>query len=290
MLDSTRWKRYVPRRDDIIITTSYRSGTTWMQMIMKHLVIPDGSWETFNGFSRWLESRVRSLDDVIAHFESQTHRRCIKSHLALDGLPYYPQVKYLVVARDPRDVFMSFWNQYSNFSDEWLDNLDAIPDRVGERLPRCHGDIHRAWHDWITRGWFDWESEGYPYWGNMHHTQTYWAYRDLPNVLLVHYNNLLERGHAELRRITEFLEMDVTDERIQQVVELTMFQNVRKQSEVILGEMPILKGGSKTFIHKGTNGRWRDVLSDDELQLYDAAKKRVLEPDCAHWLETGILR
>ena len=47
------------------------------------------------------------------------------------------------------------------------------------------------------------------------------------------------------------------------------------------------KGGAETFMHKGTNNRWRDILSDDELILYDAACKRALTPDCREWLENG---
>ena len=47
------------------------------------------------------------------------------------------------------------------------------------------------------------------------------------------------------------------------------------------------KGGADTFLHKGTNGRWRDVLSDEEMTLYDAACERALTPECRQWLENG---
>jgi aryl sulfotransferase len=40
-------------------------------------------------------------------------------------------------------------------------------------------------------------------------------------------------------------------------------------------------------VFKGTNGRWKDVLSADDLALYEAAMKKTLPPDCAHWLEVG---
>jgi aryl sulfotransferase len=49
----------------------------------------------------------------------------------------------------------------------------------------------------------------------------------------------------------------------------------------------IWKGGGSTFIYKGTNGRWKDVLSTDELALYDQAMTKTLPPDCARWLEKG---
>ena len=47
------------------------------------------------------------------------------------------------------------------------------------------------------------------------------------------------------------------------------------------------KGGAKSFFFKGNNGRWRDVLSEADLVLYEDAKTRVLTPDCAKWLEDG---
>ena len=47
------------------------------------------------------------------------------------------------------------------------------------------------------------------------------------------------------------------------------------------------KGGARTFLNKGTNGRWRDVFSADELALYAAACGRALSPDCRSWLANG---
>src|SRR5262247_4077826 len=41
-LDSTRWDRFLPRRDDVLISTSYKSGTTWMQRIVSLLVFGSG--------------------------------------------------------------------------------------------------------------------------------------------------------------------------------------------------------------------------------------------------------
>jgi aryl sulfotransferase len=47
------------------------------------------------------------------------------------------------------------------------------------------------------------------------------------------------------------------------------------------------KEGAKTFLHKGTNGRWRDVLSAEELTLYDTACDKALTGECRQWLEHG---
>ena len=45
----------------------------------------------------------------------------------------------------------------------------------------------------------------------------------------------------------------------------------------------------QAFINKGTNRRWLNVLNDDDLEMHEAAVKRVLTPDCAQWLEHGRL-
>jgi aryl sulfotransferase len=49
----------------------------------------------------------------------------------------------------------------------------------------------------------------------------------------------------------------------------------------------VFEGGAKRFFFKGTNGRWRDQLGPDDLALYEEAKRRVLPPEAAVWLERG---
>jgi aryl sulfotransferase len=56
---------------------------------------------------------------VVSELDAQTHRRFIKTHTPLDGLPVDPSVTYLCVGRDPRDVALSM--------DNHMDNLD-IPE------------------------------------------------------------------------------------------------------------------------------------------------------------------
>ena len=50
----------------------------------------------------------------------------------------------------------------------------------------------------------------------------------------------------------------------------------------------VFEGGSDRFFFKGTNGRWRDVLTAEDLALYEA-KASELDPELRHWLENGRL-
>ena len=42
--DSTRWRWFESRADDIVIATSYKAGTTWTQAIVANLLFPDGDF------------------------------------------------------------------------------------------------------------------------------------------------------------------------------------------------------------------------------------------------------
>lgn len=287
-LDSTRWDHYVSRPDDIIIATPYKSGTTWMQNIVMHLIFQDLVVRPVWEYSKWFENRTSNLDDRLSHYEAQEHRRFIKTHLPLDGLPYHTEVKYIVVARDARDVFMSLWNHYRSHPPEFYKEVNEMEGRVGDPFPPCPENIRDFWQGWITRGWFDWESEGYPHWSNMRHVQTWWNYRHLPNILMVHYNDLLNRPEAEIARIAQYLDIALPEGLLPQIAEAVSFKTMKQRAEEILPDLDdSFKGGATTFINKGTNGRWRDVLTEDDLALYAAAVQRELSPDCAVWLENG---
>lgn len=293
LLDSTRWNCYQPRSGDIVVSTSLKSGTTWMleivaQLVFQGQVVPNGADIQQRNASVWFEPRWGPLDEQIGALEAQQHRRIIKSHLPLDGMPFFPQVQYIVVARDARDVFMSLWNHHSNYTPEFLDNLNSIPDRVGGPMPACPQDIHEFWRDWITRGWFPWESEGYPYWGNLHHTRSWWAYRHLPNILFVHYNDLLSDLGGEIERVADFLGIPLSEDALVGIARAVTFDVMRERAlKDEDGKPTAFAEGAKTFFFKGRNGRWRDVLSAEEVQMYEEKAAQVLRPECRAWLEQG---
>jgi len=288
-LDSTRWDAFTPRPGDIVIATSYKAGTTWTQAIVANLLFPDQSfpapvWQ----ISPWLDMRLHQPDELFPMLEAQTHRRFLKSHLPLNGLRYLPELKYIFVSRDGRDVFMSLWNHYTNYTDEAFERFNDSPGRIGAELPRAPADIHELWESWCTRGWFDWETEGWPFWSHLSLTQSWWEHRALPNILTLHYADMKADTAGTIRRVADFIGIDLTPARLESVVAAVSFNAMRNSGETYAPRGGATwKGGTKTFMNKGTNGRWRDVFSPTELALYDAACDRTLSPDCRAWLENG---
>lgn len=285
-IDSTRWGQFPVRDGDIVVASSYKAGTTWVQMIVLQLLFPADPLPSIDQRSPWLDSPMQRLDYVLAAFAAQPGRRVIKTHLPLDGLPYYHGVRYLVVCRDARDVAMSLWNHYQKLVRYPFLREPEHPGRVGAPLPRCPGQLRDFWRAWITRGWFSWEREGYPFWSNLRHMQTWWAWKHLPNLLFVHYADLLADLAGQVRRIAAHISAAVTDSDIDRVVRAAAFPNMRANADLLVPMARIaFRGGGRSFIHAGSNGRWKGSLTDDDLALYHTAVARELSVDCRVWLE-----
>jgi aryl sulfotransferase len=284
-LDSTRWDGLIPRDDDIVVTTAYKAGTTWTQRIVAALVLGHTTLK-LSEVSPWIDARfLGPVEPLLASLEAQRHRRFMKSHLAADGLRYFPNTKYLVVARDTRDVFMSLWNHYSAYTDVAYRLLNDA-DRPGPAFPRCPATPRALWQRWIREGWFDWEADGWPFWSHHHHMSTWWAVRDAPNILLVHYNDLLADTEREMRRIAAFLDISVAEESWPALLRDVSLGAMRLEAQLRADPEPVFRDGASTFFYKGTNGRWRDVLTDDDLVLYDASMS-TMDPALRAWLEGG---
>jgi aryl sulfotransferase len=168
--------------------------------------------------------------------------------------------------------------------------MNGIPGRVGDPFPEFTDDIKATWRDWITKNWFEWEIGGYPYWSHLGHALTFWNYQELPNIMMLHFNDLLADLDGEMRRIAEFLNIEIPEDQWASVVQRCTFKEVKKNPSKVVGPNIDFgfKGGADTFIHKGTNGRWVGVLDDEDLSLYEEAMSK-LPSDYAAWLQNGRL-
>ena len=106
--DSRRWQGFAHRDGDIVISTPPKAGTTWTQMLLALLVFdsPDLP-DRLSMISPWLESDFTPIEKIRDRLAAQEHRRLIKTHVPLDGLPLDERVTYVVVGRDPRDIWLS---------------------------------------------------------------------------------------------------------------------------------------------------------------------------------------
>lgn len=277
--DGTRWEKLTHRPGDIIIATPPKCGTTWTQAIVSSLLWPDGSppAPVFT-VSPWIDGRLEPIDAVAERLEGQQHRRFIKTHTPADGVPWWPTASYIVVLRDGRDAFMSLQNHMARMRPEVVAMVNAEAERDGGEPLQWSGEAEQDFPRWLAN------PESAPA-----YLASWWPRRNEPNVLLVHYNDLKADLGGEMRRIAAFLELTIPEEMWPAVVERCTFESMRARGDEIGPFDMVFEGGTEGFLFKGTNGRWRDVLSADLLASYHHRIAEALTSDAAAWLEKGSL-
>jgi aryl sulfotransferase len=118
----------------------------------------------------------------------------------------------------------------------------------------------------------------------------YWAERKRPNFLLVHHNDLLRGLDGEMRRISAFLDIEVDESIWPNLVQAAVFEEMQAAGDTLMpGIVDRFVGGSRRMFNQGTNGRWRGVLSDGDLALYEAKVRDKFSTGLAAWIEGGRL-
>lgn len=282
-MDSTIWDRFAFRDDDIVIGTYAKSGTTWTQQIVSQLLFNGAEQLEVAEMSPWLDLRVPPAEVKLPAVEAQAHRRFIKTHLPVDALVYSPKAKYIYIARDGRDVVWSLHNHFLHANELLYQLLNDTPGRVGPPCPRPPVDVRQYFLEWL-------EGDGYPLWPFWENIRSWWEIRSLPNMLLLHYAELKADLPGAIRRIAAFLDIPVDEARFPAILKHCSFEWMKAHGtkSVPLGGA-LWDGGAGTFVHRGVNGRWRDMLTAEDNRRYERMAREQLGEDCAHWLATGGL-
>ena len=89
--------------------------------------------------SPWLDHLIAPREQVYARLAAQQHRRLIKTHTPLDGIPLDSRATYIVTARHPLDMAVSLYHQGDNIDRARVRQLTGQPGRPGRhvRASRC---------------------------------------------------------------------------------------------------------------------------------------------------------
>jgi aryl sulfotransferase len=276
--DSTIWNDFRFRDDDIIISTYAKSGTTWMQQMVAQMMFGPDPDLAVADLSPWMDL---PKEVKLPAVEAQTHRRFLKTHLPVDALVFSPSAKYIYIGRDGRDVVWSMHNHHATANDLWYEALNDTPGRVGPPIERPTHDLRHYWLDWLAR-------DGHPFWPFWENVRSWWAIRGLPNVLMVHFNDLKRDLPGQMRRVARFLDLSVDPAHWALIGEYCSFEWMKKNAtkSVPLGGA-FWEGGAQTFVHKGANRRWAQTLTAADSAEYEARAVRELGAECASWVRDG---
>ena len=282
--DNMRWRGFPFREGDIVISTRSKSGTTWMQMICALLIFQDPDPpEPLSDLSPWIDHSIEPIGDVVARLEAQTHRRFVKTHTPLDGLPMDPRATYIVVARQPLDMAVSLYHQGDNIDRARLRELTSAPESDSPPAPR---PALRDWLlEWIGRDVTPQESLD-SLAGVVHHTADAWSRRaERPNVVLVHYSDLSPDLEGEMRRLAERLGISVPEHRWPDLVKAAGFASMRAHaSRLVPNRLGVLKDPG-AFFRSGSSGDGRELLTDSERDHYRDRLATMASAEVVAWLD-----
>jgi aryl sulfotransferase len=280
--DSARWLGFPFRDGDIVISARSKTGTTWVQMICALLIFQTPQLPApLAHLSPWLDHLIVPREQVYAQLAEQQHRRFIKTHTPLDGIPLSARATYIVTARHPLDMAVSLYHQGGNIDRARVRQLTGQPEPT-EPQPR------QPLHDWLL-SWIadDDDPRKYPdsLPGVMWHLSDAWARRGEPNVLLVHYDHLLADLEGQMRRLAGQLGITIPAERWPALVRAATFESMSGSADTLVPTAGIFKSNA-AFFRRGTSGAGHEILSDEEIAAYHARAAQLAPPDMLTWLHS----
>jgi hypothetical protein len=292
--DSARWDGFEFRAGDIVISTPPKAGTTWTQMLCGLLIFGGADFPApLDAMSPWIDQPNRPIEQLRAQLARQRHRRFLKTHTPLDGIPVRDDVTYLVVGRDLRDVAVSFHHHRVHMDFDrflrhraatvGLDDLAELPQR-----PPVYDDPADS-----VRHFMESTDPAAPpptLRNVMHHLDTGWRRRHHPNVELFHFADYLADLPGELHRLAAVLGIEITQPQSAKLAELAGITGMRDNASALApnagdGYWP----DPAAFFRSGGGGEWREVLSAEQVEAYAALVATLVSPDLAAWAHHGRL-
>lgn len=288
--DTKRWRTFPRRAGDIVICGPPKSGTTWMQTIVGLLVFDGLPDEAISDISPWLDMHLRSTEDMFALLAAQRHRRFIKTHAPLDGLPWDDDVTYIDVGRDPRDVFASMRGHAENMSIEAIERARVETDDLV--------DLGVGWPDsddprLLVSAFLELEQHNDPGHVNLanlvHHHELAWRARRRPNVHLAHYADLTADLVGEMQRLRDVLEIRLSDARVEELAGFATLEAMRGRADRAAPEANTgIFRNPAAFFRSGRSGDGIAMMTDGELRRYDERCIELTDDrDLLAWLHGG---
>lgn len=279
--DSARWSGFELRDGDLVVSTRSKHGTTWMQTILLLLIhgrppLPAPLGE----LSPWLDHLVEPLEDVVDRLAAQSHRRVIKTHTPLDGVPNSPRATYIVVARHPLDAAVSLYHQGSNLDRQRLRELTGA-DHGGPATPRPSLEA------WLS-AWIECAEDPFEALdsldGVMHHLSDAWGRRDEPNVVLVHFDDLRADLATQMRQLVTRLGLDRFAHQMTELVAAASIDAMRQRATELAPNSQGILRDPRAFFRQGISGAGTRLASPSDLARYRRRVKELAPPDLLAWL------
>ena len=212
--------------------------------------------------SPWIDITIRDLGEVMARLEAQAHRRQVKTHTPFDGIPVWPQVRYVTVYRHPIDVHFSYRKHLANMARD-----------VGQAP--LSDDPSDSFREFLAE---DVDHRGLG--AILDHYRCTLAREQRENLVRLHY--------ADMRRDLPGAVAALAAGLMAAIAEAATFAIMKANAARFTPSAGQGFWKADTgFFDSATSRKWEGVLTDDDLAAYDARMNAGLTVEERAWLEWG---
>lgn len=141
---------------------------------------------------------------------------------------------------------------------------------------RIHGSRHTAKRPGAGLAW------------QFQHLSSFWRARHLPNVAILHYDDLRADLAGQMRNLAARLGIEVPEQHWPELVAAATFDNLRSHARELAPEVSFWRDPDQ-FFHRGTSGQWRQVIGAEELPRYAARVSELADDDLSSWVHRGSI-
>ena len=254
---------HTPSASDVIVATYAKSGTNWaMQIALQTAFYGDAEFAFVHDLIPWpdvplLILKAKLHDQSLAK-RSPTGLRVIKTHWEQDYVPYRPEAKYIVVIRDPKEVFVSGYHFARAMSGSVM-----LPFRYTPA-------------DWLEL----FLSDRFTFGPWAEHTASWWAYRSRPNVLVTIYHEMKRSPGASVEQIAALMGVSLTGEQLAKVIHKSSFEYMQSNEDRFVP--PMFSAGRKVMFRSGKSrfsGELIDAAQQDAIDRFTLSELQRLGSD-----------
>ncbi|XP_060636544.2 sulfotransferase 1C1-like isoform X2 [Anolis sagrei] len=242
------------RPDDLLICTYPKAGTTWIQEIVD-MVQHGGDLQKcarapIHERMPFIEMFLPKLNfSGVEEANAMASPRTLKSHLPVQLLPpsfWEQKSKIIYVARNAKDNVVSYFHFH----------------RMNKTMPEPG-----TWEEFLETfiagkvalgSWFD-------------HVRGWWEAKDRHPILYLFYEDMKEDPGREIRKVAEFLDIQLPESVLNQIVLHTKFERMKVNPMTNYTTMPssLLDHSISPFMRKGTVGNWKEHFTVAQSERMD---------------------